>query len=383
MNDLDDIVFGSSLYKPEDIVMTEKKLVKNTVVTKQSEPVGEVPKTKNFLGVSIDIGTGWLVGARKSSDGSIETTPLRDCFYTITKELFSKSMFNTSQLKFVEYNDMVYIIGDDALTLAKIKNDSALRPLAKGVINPSERAAAPVLREMIRSCISPFKTYEGETCVFSIPAPLVGGGEGFNVEYHSMSLASLISSLGFTPVALNEAYAVIISALEKAEEVTGLGFSFGAGLVNVAFVYKGMSLFEFSINKSGDFIDQESAKVCGIAESLINHIKEKKLDLTKDEYTVSSEERALIFTHRHVIKNTIQSLVKTFSANNNINIIDPVPIIISGGTTLPKGFVEMFEKELKEAKLPFEYTEVIAVTDRLTSVAKGCLIYANSLEENK
>lgn len=385
MSDLDDIVFGSSPYKQKDNVMTEKKPVKSSVVTKQSDPVGEVPKTSNeinYLGTGLDVGTGWLVGAKKNSDGSIETTPLRDCFYTISKELFSKSMFNMGQLKYIEYDDMVHIIGDDALTLAKIKNDSALRPLAGGVINPSHRSAAPILREMIRSCIQPHKSYDGETCVFSIPAPLVGGSEGFNVEYHSMSLASLIKSLGFTPVALNEAYAVIIASMDKAKEVTGLGFSFGAGLVNVAFVYKGMSLFEFSINKSGDFIDQESAKACGVSESIINHVKEKKLDLTMDEYTVSSEERALIFTHRHVIKNTIKALVGAFS-NNNVNIIEPVPIIVSGGTTLPKGFVGMFESELRSTKVPFEYTEVIAVKDRLTSVAKGCLLYANSIEENK
>ncbi|MCK5016981.1 MAG: hypothetical protein KAS32_07910, partial [Candidatus Peribacteraceae bacterium] len=174
---------------------------------------------------------------------------------------------------------------------------------------------------------------------------------------------------------------VIISELQKADDVTGLGFSFGAGLVNVAFVYKGMSLFEFSINKSGDFIDQQSAMACGVADSIMNHIKENDLDLTKDEFEVSPEERALIFTHRHVIKNTIDTVVKTFASSENINIIEPVPIIISGGTTLPNGFVEMFERELENTTLPFKYTEVIPVKDRLTSVAKGCLIYANSLEE--
>ena len=382
MKDLDDVMFSSRPHKQKDNVMIDKKPVKSSVVTKQSDPVGEVPKDKEYRGCGLDVGTGWLVGATKTPDGTIETAPLRDCFYTIDKELFSKSMFNMGQLKYVEHDEMVHIVGEDALTMAKIKNEIVLRPLAKGVINPTQRSAAPILREMIRSCIQPFKTNEGETCVFSIPAPLIGSSEGFNVEYHSLSLSSLIKSLGFTPVALNEAYAVIIASMDRAKEVTGLGFSFGAGLVNVAFVYKGMSLFEFSINKSGDFIDQESAKACGISESIINHIKEKKLDLTQDKFLVSPEERALIFTHRHVIKNTIQTLVKTFSSKD-VNIIEPVPIVISGGTTLPKGFVEMFEAELKATKLPFEYTEVVAVKDRLTSVAKGCLLYANSIEDNK
>lgn len=375
MNDLDidDIIFSN---KQKRIDMTEKKAVEKKDIKKS-------PTKTNKPGIGLDCGTGWLCGAGYKTGNKVDTTPLRNCFYSIDKEMFSKSMFNTNQVKYVEYNDMIHIVGEDALTLAKIQNGSTLRPLSKGVINPNERSAAPILREMIKSCINPYKTNDNETCVFSIPAPLISGDEGFNVEYHSLSLSSLIKSLGFKPVPLNEAYAVVISSMDRTKDVTGLGFSFGAGLVNVAFVYKGMSLFEFSINKSGDFIDQESSKACGVAESIINHIKERKLDLTKDEFSVSPEERALIFTHRHVIKNTITTLVKTFSSNNTANIIEPVPIIVSGGTTLPKGFVEMLEEELKTSKLPFEYTEVTPVADRLTSVAKGCLIYANSLEDHK
>lgn len=374
MNDLDDIMFLSKKPNRED-TMVEKKAVKKTTTS--------APKKPKEPGIGLDVGTGWLCSAGYTEGHKVDTTPLRNCFYSIDREMFSKSMFNMNQVKYVSHNDMIHIVGEDALTLAKIQNGSALRPLAKGVINPNERSAAPILREMIRSCVEPYKSKEGETLVFSIPAPLAGGAEGFNVEYHSLSLSSLINSLGLNPVPLNEAYAVIIASMEKAKEVTGLGFSFGAGLVNVAFVYKGMSLFEFSINKSGDFIDQESSRACGVAESIMNHIKERKLDLTKNEFDVSPEERALIFTHRHVIKNTINVLIKTFSSSESANIIDAVPIIVSGGTTLPNGFVEMFEQELKIAKLPFEYTEVIPVTDRLTSVAKGCLIYANSLESHK
>jgi actin-like ATPase involved in cell morphogenesis len=367
MKDLDDIMFSN---KKEETKMAEKKNVRKSPAKKTK---------KDIFGIGIDIGTGWLVGASDNGSG-VETLPLRDCFYSIDKEMFSRSMFNMKQVKYVEHNNRVYIVGEDALSLAKIQNGSALRPLAKGVINPNERAAAPILREMIRSCIQPFKKKDNETVVFSIPAPLANDGEGFNVEYHSLSLSSLIKSIGFNPVPLNEAYAVIISALRDADNVTGLGFSFGAGLVNVAFVYKGMSLFEFSINKSGDFIDQESSKACGVAESIINHIKEKKLDLTKDEFEVSPEERALIYTHRHVIKNTIKTVIDTFSASNTANIIEPIPIVISGGTTLPNGFIEMFDNELESVELPFEYSEVLIVKDKLTSVAEGCLIYANNLE---
>jgi len=372
MVDIDDIMFSSSP-KYEVEKMVEKKNVRKT-------PAKKAPVKP---GVGLDVGTGWLCSAGYTSKGKIDTTPIRDCFYSIDMEMFSKSVFNMGSVKYVEHGGMIHIVGEDALTLAKIQNGSSQRPLSKGVINPNERSAAPILKEMINFCVQQYKNKDNETLVFSIPAPLVNTDESFNVEYHSLSISALIKSLGFTPVSLNESYAVVISSMEKAVNTTGLGFSFGAGLVNVAFVYKGMSLFEFSINKSGDFIDQESAKACGAAESIINHIKENELDLTKDEFGVSPEERALIFTHRHVIKNTIDTVVKTFASSKTANIIEPIPIILSGGTTIPAGFVDMFINELDTTNLPFDYTQVTPVKDRLTSVAKGCLIYANSLEERK
>jgi len=366
MNDIDDIIFLNN--KP---VITEERIKMTTRTTKT--------KQKQINAVGLDVGTGWICGAYSKTKTKIEYTPLRSCFYQIPLDMFSSSMFNLNSMKYVKQNDNVYIIGEDALTMAKIQNSKSLRPLSKGTVNPNEKGSAMVLKEMLRYCIESGKPAQGSNVVFSVPANVVGEGDSFNVEYHSMSISSLIESLGYKAHPLNEAYAVIVSELEKSTEVTGLGFSFGAGLVNVAFVYKGMLLFEFSINKSGDFIDQESSRATGTSESMINHIKEKQLDLLNTSDNVTPEERALLFTHTHVIKNTINQMIKAFTETNNVNIIDPVPIIISGGTTLPNGFIDIFKKELDNKNLPFEYTKIISAKDRLTAVSKGCLIMANSM----
>jgi len=369
MNDIDDFIFlgKKPVIKEEMTRMTTK-----TTKTKQSKP-------NQVSSVGLDVGTGWVCGANYRTKTKIEYSPLRSCFYKIPSDMFSSSMFNLNTMKYVKHNDDVFIIGEDALTMAKIQNSKSLRPLSKGTINPNEKSSAMVLKEMLRYCIEAGNPAQGSNVVFSIPATVVGADDSFNVEYHSMSISALIESLGYKPTALNEAYAVIISELEKADEVTGLGFSFGAGLVNVAFVYKGMLLFQFSINKSGDFIDQESSRATGTSESMVNHIKEKQLDLTNTSDDITPEERALTFTHTHVIKNTISQMIKAFTETNNVNIIDPVPIIISGGTTLPNGFVDLFKKELDAQSVPFEYTDVIPAKDRLTAVSKGCAIYAQHI----
>lgn len=351
-----------------------------TVETKATKKTDEKPK-KNKPGIGLDVGTGFLVGA--GYDGTkIKFAPLRDAFYSLDKETFNRSMFDRGSMKYVEIGNEVHVIGEDALTLAKIRNTSAKRPLRLGVINPSERNAAPILKEMFRYCVKPFINREGETMVFSVPAQKIGD-EGFNVDYHAMSIQSLAKSFGLKAIPLNEAYAVILSEMENADDVTGLGFSFGAGLVNVCFVYKSMLLFEFSIDKSGDFIDTEAAKACGVSTSVINHIKEKELVLTADEFSASPEIRALIFTYRHVIKNTLKEVVRAFTNTSDVNVIEPVPIVVSGGTSIPEGFIDLFKEEMSNVSLPFKVTEVIPAKNRLASVAQGCLLWANHLEKSK
>jgi hypothetical protein len=371
MYDLDSMMFSD---KKEITEMAETKIVE-TKEKKVAKP------KKNKPGIGLDVGTGFLVGA--GFEGTkVKYAPLRDAFFSIDKATFNRSMFDKGSMKYVELGDQIHVIGEDALTLAKIRNTDSKRPLKSGVINPQERDAAPILKEMFRYCVQPFINKEGETMVFSVPGPKIGD-EGFNVEYHSMSIQSLAKHFGLKAVPINEAYAVILAELEKADDVTGLGFSFGAGLVNVCFVYKSMLLFEFSIDKSGDFIDTESAKACGVSTSVINHIKEKELVLTVDEFSASPEVRALIFTYRHVIKNTLKEVVSAFTNTSDVNVIEPIPIVISGGTSIPDGFIGLFKEEMENIQLPFNVTEVIPSENRLASVAKGCLLWANHLEKQK
>lgn len=374
MYDLDTMMFQNK-------EMTEMTVDKNVSTEKPVQKTTKKSKATKS-GIGLDVGTGFLVGAGYGDGGKVKFAPLRDAFYTIDKSTFNRSMFDKGTMKYVELGDNIHVIGEDALTLAKIRNTSALRPLSEGVINPQERNAAPILKEMFRYCVKPFIKKEGETMVFSIPGAKIGD-DSFNVDYHTMSIQALGRAFGVNAVPINEAYAVILSAMENADDITGLGFSFGAGLVNVCFVYKSMLLFEFSIDKSGDFIDTESARACGVSTSVINHIKEKELVLTVDELSASPEIRALIFTYRHVIKNTLNEVVRAFTNTSDVNIIDPIPIIISGGTSIPEGFIELFKQEMEAADLPFNVTEIIPAENRLAAVAEGCLIWANHLERTK
>jgi hypothetical protein len=59
------------------------------------------------------------------------------------------------------------------------------------------------------------------------------------------------------------------------------------------------------------------------------------------------------------------------------------PVAIAGGSSIPKGFFDLFEKKLKETKLKIDISNMIRAKDPLYSVARGCLIAARTQEAGK
>lgn len=339
-------------------------------------------ESQKKYGIGLDVGTGFLVSSRFTKEDKITYLSIRDCFFKLEKHLFNPVMFNQNKMKYIETETELFIIGEDALTFARIRNQATSRPLSTGIINPKEKASAPVLREIFRYIIQGHVSKDSEKLVFSIPGPMVGS-TNFDTTYHAMSIQSLTREYGVEAIPMNEAFLVNVSELGKSNEMTGLSFSFGAGMVNCCLTFKSINLFEFSLDKSGDFIDKQAASAVGESESMISHIKENTLDLTKDDLSVSAEERALIFSYRFIIQQTLAQVKFAFNNQESVTLLEPIPVIISGGTSLPNGFIDLFEQELKAANLPFKVTKIIKAQNPLNSVAKGALIWANSLENKK
>jgi len=185
----------------DDILFNKKGFAMVDNNKKKEESVKTVKKTNDPYGIGLDVGTGYLSSCGYVN-GKIKWTPLRNAFYSIDKETFSKTMFNKQRMKYVAIKDVINVIGDDALVLSRIRNTSAKRPLSCGVINNKEKSSAPVLKSMLEYCIKEHKKKDGEICVFSIPGPKIGD-EGFDVDFHSMSIESLLNSFGLKPIPLN------------------------------------------------------------------------------------------------------------------------------------------------------------------------------------
>jgi len=338
--------------------MAKEKVI---VVKKEKQPV---------VSIGLDVGTMHLACSRSDSE-DVKIT--RNVFLKVDKEDVSISQL--SNISYVENEDNeMFIIGSDAFEFANIFGTSVLRPMEKGLISPKEMAAIDVITLMLKDLIGETKDKE-VYCSYSIPAQALD--QDRSVTYHENVFARILNSLGVNHTAVNEAMAIIYSECAK-EKFSGIGISFGAGMANVAISYKGVEALTFSTAKAGDWIDRMVAADLDMVPNRVTNLKEKYMKLS-GESTVKNKKtkrvlEALFYYHKALIDYTVKMIIKEFDDKVDIEIDDEIPIVISGGTSLPEGFVELFKNVISLHELPFDVSEIRCAKNPLTAVANGLLI---------
>jgi hypothetical protein len=265
------------------------------------------------------------------------------------------------------------VIGDEALETANLFDREARRPMSGGIMSSGEIDGQRVIAVMLKHLLGAPKS-DLEKCVYSVPAPALDVN-GSDITYHSKILERIISELGYKAEAINEALAIIYSECAKTS-FSGLGISFGSGMTNVCLAYNAMSVLEFSVGRGGDWIDAGASKAVGTTAAKICTIKESGLDLMNPK---SRQEEALAVYIENLIDYVIDNTIKQFSkSKNQISINKPLPIVISGGTSLAKGFLEKFQTRFEKYRSSFPVTvsEFRHATDPMSAVATGLLVLA-------
>lgn len=88
-------------------------------------------------------------------------------------------------------------------------------------------------------------------------------------------------------------------------------------------------------------------------------------------------QNALNVFYDDVIHTLVNALRNTISSTQRLPKLDQsVPIVLSGGTAIPKGFLERFTTALKAQDFPIRLSEVRVSEDPLNSTARGALMAA-------
>jgi hypothetical protein len=321
----------------------------------------------------IDIGTNMLVAAYRDKDGAPMFKMQRDAYYKITP----KSTVNSNSIRMslekrgsnflIENGDFI-VVGDDALEIAIERNDVAMRPLKKGIISPKEKDSLPMLKLIIKALLG--EGDKGDKVFYSIPAVPVDGN--FDIVYHREIMGLYLKELGYNASPLNESFAIALSELLD-EGLTGVCLSYGAGMTNIAVLHQGDSLIEFSVTRSGDFIDQAVGNALDMSPSLVQLEKEAGVNLLKPTSKIME---AVAVYYNAVINYTLNNIV--FELNRRQKKLPlfkkGVPMIVSGGLTLAEGFTQKMEEGLKNINFPIPIGEVRRAKDPMKAVANGCLL---------
>lgn len=332
-------------------------------------------------GVGLDVGTSFIVAARENN-GNISYLDFRDAFYIIkpstpvATKMIEKGL---SGKVFIKDNDGSFILlGKDAIEKAIERNDTAKRPMYKGVVSAKEKDAKRVLAFILKEVVGQ-SSEPGEKLVFCVPAqPVDQEDEDFDVGYHEDVVKTILSECGYDPRAINEAEALCYSELEN-DDYTGIAISCGAGMTNVCVMLNGEPTVVFSTTKSGDWIDRMSAVATGEPDSVVQAEKEGgnfKIGEPNDNPVLG----AVSAYYDRLIDYTTKQLAVALTGHKSLpKFKNPLTIVIAGGTSQANGYIEIFAKKIEENGFPLPIKEIKHAADPLHAVSKGCLIASKVL----
>lgn len=347
----------------------EKKTSSNSVGQKISHNAAPIKGP-----VGLDIGTANIVVAHNASN-DIKTHMQLNAFFTIPYSNITGKTLSNDGVLFFHKNEDLYILGDSAENFANMFGGNTRRPIEKGILNPKENESISVIKAIINKLINKPQKKNERIC-FSVPGNPIDGPA--SVVFHESIIKRHLTNMGYVAESINEGLAVILSEL-SGNNFTGIGISMGAGMCNVCFSYLSVPVITYSVQKGGDYIDTMVGNSVNEPPTKIKVIKEEELDL-------SVEPRNLIETGLHIYYDDLfttlsQSLQQVLGSSDNVpRLSKAMPIVLSGGTVLPRGVKKQFIKALKNIRLPVKISDILIAEKPLNATAKGALVMAASEE---
>jgi hypothetical protein len=333
----------------------------------------------------LDCGTSFYIAATED-----RIKKQRNAFLTVDGEVTQvKRMLKRQGIPFVEKASKVHIVGQHAFNYAQIFSTAELkRPMKSGLLNPTEKDSLPVLNAIIGELLGDAK--DKETCVYCVPSKPIDVDR--EVSYHEDVLRTIIEQYGYNVKKIEEAVAIGYEGLVDTQ-LTGVAISMGAGMCNIAVMYQGMTALSFSVSRGGDWVDDNVSMDTGVSKAKVTNIKESSssLDLSSgtynDIYEEGTDEANVLIAIRSyygaLINYLLTNLKVQFEGVENVpNFPEPVPIVIGGGTSLVKGFLDVFNEQFDQNDFPIPISEIILIEDAHTAVARGCLSEAQLIEED-
>lgn len=330
----------------------------------------------------LDVGTSFIV-LSKQEKNKVVFRDFRDAFYVIKPSTPVANKMIEKGLKgkvFIKDTDGSFVIlGKDAIEKAVERNETARRPMYRGVVSVKEKDAKRILAYILKEVVGQ-ASEPGEKLVFCVPAqPVDQEGDDFDVGYHEDVVKAILSEVGYDARSVNEAEALCYAELE-ADDYTGIGISCGAGMTNVCVMLNGEPTVVFSTTKSGDWVDRMSAVATGEPDSVVQVEKESG-EFVIGEPNDNPVLSAVASYYDRLIDYTAKQLTSALDGHKSLpKFKHPIKIVVAGGTSQAKGYIDKLHEKLLSCNFPLDIEVVKHSSDPLHAVSQGCLIAASILD---
>lgn len=320
--------------------------------------------------LGLDVGTSRIVVAR-NGDRKYQYEAELNAFITLPHSKLAESLLQRENVFHEVQGTELVVAGNDAQKFAEVFHAETRRPMKGGVLNPTEPHSLAVVRRIITKLVGK-AAIEGQKVFYSVPAASADGDGG--IAYHRASIRQILSELGYDATPIEEGLAVVFGEL-GACNYTGIGISCGSGLCNVCLAVLSVPVISFSVPKAGDYIDTKAAMVTGELATRLRIQKEQLFQL--NGLNGDRVHNALNVYYHEVIAGLVEALRGHISATQRLPKLDQaIPLVVSGGTAMPKGFVEEFGRALRTSDFPVPLSDIRMSADALNSTARGALMAA-------
>ena len=323
----------------------------------------------NGSAMGLDVGTSRICLAQRVGEEYQYKTQL-NAFVALPYSRITESVLKKEGVPHSINGPEIVVHGNESEKFAELMDVETRRTMNRGLLSSSESESLNLMRQIITNLAPPTK--DKPRLCYTIPAASVGSED--NLTYHDATLRQILTDAGYDVKSINEGLAVVYAELESTN-FTGIGISCGGGLCNVCFSYLSVPVLSFSMPKAGDYIDSSAANMTGERATHIRLLKEDAFHF--NGYFADKVQQAIGVYYDEMIQGLVAAMkdgLKTARKAPKLN--RPIPIVLSGGTALPAGFRERFEKILKDQEFPMQISEIRLAADPLHTAARGALVAA-------
>ncbi len=326
-------------------------------------------ESTNGSAMGLDVGTSRICLAQREGENYQYRTQL-NAFVSIPYSRITESVLKKEGIPHSVTGSEIVIHGNESEKFADLMDIETRRTMNKGILSATEPESLSMIRQIISSLMT--DGAEKQRLCFTVPAAPLGAEE--NLTYHEATLRQILNDLGYEVRSINEGLAVVYAELESTN-YTGIGVSCGGGLCNVCFAYLSVPIASFSMGKAGDYIDTSAAAVTGERATRLRILKEDSFHM--NGYFADKIHQVIGVYYDEMIKDVVAGMKESLQNTRKMPKLNrPLPLVLSGGTALPPGFRDRFEKIFNESELPIQVSEIRMAADPLHTAAKGALVAA-------